>query len=207
MKYIILTSVIFIIGCAAPQPQEELKREKLKVVWVDRIPWDKAELDKISTEGSNTVKMQAFTKTVGGDSRYADNIVLRRVEPLATQYVDVNIRGIGPNNGLSWLKPYEDYKEFEDYLDNSKLWFFGETDADGNYIFEDVPNGEYYAIARIYWKVGNKPQGGFLFKKIKVQEPFTKNKIPIAAFPPNSSMERINFILNKFNKRYPKKKE
>ena len=212
MKYIILTSLIFIIGCAAPQPslypEPQQPREKLKVVWVDRIPWDKAELDKISKEGSNTVKIQAFTRTVGGDTRYASgSIILRRVEPLATQWMDVNIRGIGPNNGFSWLKPYEDQKEFEGYMNNSKLFFEGEADADGNYIFEDVPNGEYYVMGRIYWEVGNKPQGGLVTKKIKVQEPFTKNKIAVTEFPSNSYLGRANFIMNKLYKRYPKEKE
>jgi len=203
MKYIILASLIFIIGCAAPQQP----REELKVVWVDRIPWDKAELDKISREGSNTVKIQAFTKTVGGDSRYASQIILRRVEPSGTQWMEVQILGLGPNNGLSSLKPYEDQKEYENYLENSELLYEGEADADGNYIFEDVPNGEYYVIGWIYWKVGNEPQGGYVTKKIKVQEPFTKNKIAVTEFPPNSSMGRLSFINSKYAQRYPEEKE
>ena len=201
MKYIILTSLIFIIGCAAPQQP----REELKVVWVDRIPWDKAELDKISREGSNTVKIQAFTKTVGGESRYASTILLRRVEPLTTQWMELTVLGIGPNNGLSLLKPYEDQKEYENYLDNSELYYRGEADANGNYIFEDVPNGEYYVIGWLYWKVGDEPQGGYVAKKIKVQEPFTKNKIAVTEFPPNNYMIKILVLDEKYFVRYPEK--
>lgn len=203
MKYIILTSLIFIIGCAAPQQP----REELKVVWVDRIPWDKAELDKISREGSNTVKIQAFTKTRGGESRYASKIILRRVEPLATQWIEVQVLGLGPNNGISYLKPYEDDEEFASYYVNSKLYFKGTADADGNYIFEDVPNGEYYVFGWLYWEVGDVPQGGWVYKKLEVQEPFTKNKIAVTEFPPNSSMARLNFLYSKRVERYPEDKE
>lgn len=125
------------------------------------------------------------------------------MEPLSTQLMIVNNLGLGPNNGFSHLKPYEDQKEFDSYLDNSKLAFRGGADADGNYIFEDVPNGEYYVVGWIVWRVGNEQQGGHVFKKINVQEPFTKNKIAVTEFPPGYSIARKLFIIGEYNKLYP----
>jgi hypothetical protein len=130
---------------------------------VQRIEFPLSEYTMLNTEGTGVVKGQAFLKTRGGDVKTAagNEIQLNPVTSYSNQ----------------WYK--------DSYLQNKPLTepdlrYLGYilttiADAEGKFEFINVPSGEYYLVAPVFWEaaVGYQGslvrQGGLIARKIKVK--------------------------------------
>jgi hypothetical protein len=103
------------------------------------------ELRSIGALGRCRVEGQAFTKTVGGQLRYAaGNTIAIRPD---TMYVrdGLYFRTYRPTPGVNVLTSYPSL----DFLDAYTRTTTG--DADGRFLFEDLPPGRYALTATITW--------------------------------------------------------
>ena len=166
MHFLLLPIIAFVVGC-----QTQIKTDQWS--FIDRMPFPEKEYSQLKKEGNNTVKVQCFLNTRGGDVVYASGstIVLSPVTSYSTQFVDINLKATeGYYTGLTGES---DPRQFE--------WVRqGTPDAQGNYVFEKVPDGEYYVYGWAAWNDGY--EGGFALKKISVRAPFTQNKVVVNQF-------------------------
>lgn len=130
---------------------------------VQRIQFPLLEYLILNTEGTGIVKGQAFLKTRGGDVKMAagNEIILNPVTSYSNQWYDAYLL----NKSLTEPDP-----RYDQYVIKTI------ADADGKFEFINVPPGEYYLVAPVFWEaaVGYQGalvrQGGIIAKKIKVQD-------------------------------------
>lgn len=143
---------LFLIGCVTTQPT------------IQRIPFPSDEYSKLEVSGTSIIKGQAFLKTRAGDVKTAagNEVLLNPVTSYSNQWYEENyIKG----RLLTEINP----KMFQ-YV-KKKI-----ADAEGRFIFKDVPAGEYYLTTVVTWEapVGYNGslvrQGGHISEKISVKD-------------------------------------
>ena len=77
----------------------------------------------------------------------------------------------GAWSGGSQIQAYANGGIFEASTNSDYIAYMREAicDAEGDFSFGSVANGEYYVILSVTWVVGNGHQGGVLAKKISVK--------------------------------------
>lgn len=104
-------------------------------------------------KGHAIVRGQAFTKTLGGDVKYAagNPIFMVAATPYTKECLDLVVNPGYQTNCLGQLK---------DYVRSAT------ADGQGNFEFDDVPPGEYIVHTLLLWQVpgpyGLHPTGGVL---------------------------------------------
>ena len=118
-------------------------------------PFDPSLAAHIMELGANTITGQAFLRQRGGGvvTCAGATVDLFPQTPYSRERV-LNLYGTitQPSQGTRFL----------DDPDPRYLELTRETicDADGNFRFADVPDGEYFVIARVQWEVASSTQGG-----------------------------------------------
>jgi hypothetical protein len=134
------------------------------VTQVARIPFPQAEYDRLSGTGTAVVSGQAFMKTGGGEVKTAAgrDVLLNPVTSYSNQWYEV---------AYIQRKPIA---KADSTL--SKYVLRQTADAEGRFTFRNVPSGDYYVVAPVYWDEpggnGGSPvhQGGLIAKRISVAE-------------------------------------
>ena len=169
LNILTVISICFVTSCATPTPTPA------KYTWVPRVKFDEKEYEPYAKAGKNKVKAQGLLRTQGGDVKFSagNQVILSPVTSYSTQFVETMVKGTrGDKTGLR-EKPDERIK---------KYYQSGTCDGTGTYVFENVPDGEYYIYTHVDWSTGEsfaQSQGGWVYKKITVKEPFTENTIVI----------------------------
>jgi hypothetical protein len=133
-----------------------------KKLILPRIPFPQAEYAKLPTSGTGIVSGRAFLKR-GGDILTAagERVILNPVTSYSNQWYTLSYIG------LNQLEPPD--PRINKYLRAVT------ADAQGKFIFRNVPPGDYYIITVISWQVpaadqeAPASQGARLCKKITVQ--------------------------------------
>lgn len=133
---------------------------------IQRIPFPVEEYAILPIKGTAIVKGQAFLKTRGGDVKTAagNEVLLNPVTSYSNQWYEQHyLRG---NN----LDPGEADKRLRNYIQKTT------ADAEGRFIFKDVPKGNYYLTTTVIWEAPTgyggslMPQGGLVVKEISIND-------------------------------------
>lgn len=154
---IVVVSVLILSGCAQ---QYSIKNN-----------FDPKEASWIKSKGKGIIEGEAFLKTVGGDVRTCagNGTTLIPVTSYSTErmlllYQNVDM-GFIPAAFASKTPFSNDDKRYYDYSLSTQC------DSTGRFGFEDLPNGNYYAISSVYWKSDPNSlffEGGLLMQKVKI---------------------------------------
>jgi hypothetical protein len=165
MKWMAVFTLVFLNGCVSTKGQ-------FSPAYEPRVDWPEIEYESLkSATGANTVKGQAFLKTLGGDVKTAagSEVILNPLTSYSTQFVEAMIyKSHGPGVIL------------QPQLADSRIWSFTKkttADAEGKFTFHNVPNGEYYIYTTVTWVASGYSQGGWLSKKINVESKNTNKFI------------------------------
>lgn len=153
--------LVLLIGCFRPPPVEyvALNENYQRPAWLDE-------------EGENSIEGTALLRTVGGEARtcaaldvwlipvttYAKKRMLRLYGNLQSGYRSAD-------SGELRFVP-----EFTNYHDDG---FMTRCDAQGRFEFDDLPDGEWFITASVYWGVpvsqyNTSIQGGALMQHVRV---------------------------------------
>ena len=145
--------LIFLVSCVQP-----------KVV-KPTVPFDTAAASYINKRGTATISGQAFLRQLGGSVVTCAGSSVTLIP--ATEYARQRMVGIygSDQKGFSVVGP-SDWGH-PDYLKYSRETI---CDAQGNFSFDGVSDGNYYVTTSIFWQVSTYVnQGGILFTKATVK--------------------------------------
>lgn len=139
--------------------------------------FDPAEVAWFHQPGSNTILGNAVRRTVGGEARTCAALPAYLV-PVSTYARERFLKMYGDAD--SGFLPATSGFKFADtnaiYQANSRTV---RCDAQGNFRFENVPDGDYYVTATVTWGVPlygvTMHQGGVMMQKVSVRGGETKN--------------------------------
>lgn len=139
--------------------------------------FDPAEIVWFSEPGAGRIDGSAVLRTVGGEARTCAGLQAHLV-PLSS-YAEARFRMMYPGQGargylpatrgLSWAETDPGYEA----ATRSTV-----CDAQGNFTFDRLPDGEYFVTAQVTWGVPNvgryysytSVQGGMLMQQVRVAE-------------------------------------
>jgi len=147
-KTLLIFSIIFVfIACAPLTPP------------IQRMNFPESEYLALKSTGSATIHGQAFMRTRGGEVRTAAglNILLNPVTSYSNEWYQL---------------AYLEHKKID--TPDPRLWKYTRTqiaDSGGNFVFKNVPAGEYYVTTGIFWDVPYYgKQGGIMSQRVSVKD-------------------------------------
>jgi hypothetical protein len=136
-----LTGMLLISACAS--------RPEI----VQRIPFDLAEYASLPSQGKASVTGQAYIKAADGSIRYPSH-EMARLNPVTSysrQWYEVNYL---KRKNISLADPrYLEYVYKADF------------DSEGRFSFSNIPAGQYYVSAPIFWMVETRQDDGSIIMK------------------------------------------
>jgi hypothetical protein len=127
------------------------------------------------------VKGTAFLRQGGGGvvTCAGNEVILFPKTPYSTEFLEkefINDSAFFPgwfSNGKGYRKAVSSYV----YRPDSEFQKSTICDAQGNFEFNKIGDGEYYVSTAVYWEVARKPQGGKLVQYVKIQNNETKKVV------------------------------
>lgn len=160
---VFLLIAIFVTAC--------VPKQKTRIVLHNRFEADAVAF--VKGKGNNTVKGSAFLKTRGGDVKTCagNDVVLIPVTPYSAERMQAiygtTSHGVKGILEMSDIHFDNDDPRYQEYKINAMC------NQHGDFVFTQVPNGEYFLITSVYWEVpmqyANSFQGGGLMRKISVE--------------------------------------
>lgn len=162
---------VLITGCVAAPPPQTVT-----------VPFDPAEVAWHKVPGKNTVEGSAVLRTRGGlirtcagdyaelipYSRYASERIRAIYQNEERGFWDMSIEG-QIVSGRPGVRVADD-QYTPAYKANTLR---ANCDAQGAFVFNNVPDGTYFLLTRVLWEVQG-PQGGALMQKVEVRGGETK---------------------------------
>jgi hypothetical protein len=139
-----------IMACATRQPVQM------------QTKFDTEEHKPYTETGNNTIKGQAFLRQRGGGivTCAGSDVMLVPATSFFREAINLFRAGKKP---LSNIDP-----TYSNMIKRSQ------GDAQGNFSFRNLPNGNWYVLPEVKWTVGYNPQGGTLMKEVSVSNGETK---------------------------------
>lgn len=122
-----------------------------------------------AAKGANSVSGQAFLRQAGGGTVTCAGIaaVLFPDTPFFQETVDIASRGAKPDLAGQSI-PKQDRSPLRNTV----------CDAQGNFVMEEVPAGQWILVTEVRWMAGPySPQGGLLKKSVQVRDGATNRFI------------------------------
>jgi hypothetical protein len=129
-------------------------------------PW--AAMDWSLAKGANTIKGSALLRTRGGEVRTCAGFPVRLI-PSATATDSYIAKAFGSDEGGLSHQPWR--AQFGEYTRTTTC------DAQGNFSFEGLPDGRYFAIAKVEWEVAGEQQGGLIAQLVRVRDGTVKTVV------------------------------
>ena len=129
-------------------------------------PW--AAMDWSLAKGSNTIRGSALLRTRGGEVRTCAGYPVRLI-PSASQTDSYIAKAFGSDEGGISRSPWR--SQFGEYTRTTTC------DAQGNFSFENLPDGRYFAIAQVQWEVLREQQGGLIAQLVRVRDGQVKSVV------------------------------
>lgn len=145
----------FLAGCAIPAKTINLSTD-----------FNLSQAEELLKPGSNTIEGSALIRQKGGDivTCAGVEVALIPVTDYATERM-VAIYG-SDQKGYRSSGNLKFEPDLPEYYEATKRVL---GDAQGEFVFSDVTDGEFYISTRITWTVGYSSQGGVLMKRVKVE--------------------------------------
>lgn len=128
------------------------------------VPFNAEDAAFINNPGSARVEGQGFMRQRGGGvvTAAGETVELVPVTPYSEARIAAIYQGAKINRttiGIEDSPPdYDIYKRRTT------------ANAQGDFIFEDVPPGQYFVTTAVQWMAGDWPQGGSIYERIYVPE-------------------------------------
>lgn len=156
IQFVFLLAVI-LTGCAINQP--------IQIVQINAT-FDSDQAKVLMADGNNTIKGSAFMRQRGGGIVTCAGSDVRLIP--ATDYAKERMRIIYATTGDFGVRRGTAQARLEtsvdDYLKYQKLT---RCDAQGNFTFENVANGEFFVITTVRWEVSHAAQGGSMMHRVR----------------------------------------
>ncbi len=149
-----LACASFLGACAAP------------VVVNVGVPFDAAAAQRMLADGPNTVRGNAFLRQRGGGVVTCAGAEVVLVPATAyAQRVFAALYGTSAGAAMQAPNTVDIQPKSVQF---SKLLRRTQCDAQGNFVFERVADGDWFVETTITWVVGNSPQGGPIMRRVSV---------------------------------------
>jgi hypothetical protein len=165
-KLIFLLLTIVFIGCTAKQP---LKKDA--VIQVNN-PFNDKEVSWFKNKGTGNIKGNAKFKSKNGELRYGEQF---RVELMPySLYAEERLGKIYANKNSDYIYLEDGIPKFtpdpEGYHETIKTF----CNKNGDFEFNNLPEGKYYVIAFMIWENQTLKTGGAMMQKITLSESQSK---------------------------------
>ncbi len=130
--------------------------------------FNKHEAEYVLKKGNNTIKGNAFMRQLGGGivTCAGYEVILLPVTKYSSERIqnlyNSTYKGYANYYRLNSIQFTPESLEYTDY--EKKL----QSNSDGRFTFENIPDGEYLVLAQVTWVAGNEIQGGCLMKRVSV---------------------------------------
>ena len=167
-----LTFVLTFSGCSTPAVQ-----------YTDRPVFPHGEYNALQKAdlGNGEIRGQAFLRTIGGDVRLAAGYTAG-LYPW-TSYAENFWSNVVVNKLPIKRKTLEQSKIIDSKSQTTTC------DAEGNFVFSNVTDGEYYIAIPVIWKIPvdrlMEEHGAWLFQKVKVDQQHQKQEFVLSASEDN----------------------
>jgi len=159
-------SMLF-LACAAPQPvYKETKpvqpvQKEIKAALIN-TKFDNDVHKPYMQKGNNTIKGQGFLRQQGGGvvTCAGNDTLLMPATPYFREMLSIMRDGKKPIGNVD--------PAYKTMLKQTK------ADAQGNFTFSDLPDGNWFVLAEVIWTVGYQKQGGGLVQEVRVSNGETK---------------------------------
>ena len=132
-----------------------------------RSPFDAQAAHALLVDGANSIKGNAFMRQQGGGVVTCAGQIVYLVP--ATAYAAERFQALYGNVDRGANASRVNCKFIPDPSEYYNLSRSTRCDSQGNFLFENVANGEFFATTVISWQVGNSLQGGHLMHRIAVK--------------------------------------
>lgn len=156
--YIAAISALAILsGCVTPAKVEPYKIS---------VPFDEAQAKRQIADGVNIVKGSGFMRQRGGGVVTCAGADVYLVP--ATEYAKARVTRLYGSilGGVNYRERVYFEPNPASYLELTKST---KCDAQGNFSFERVADGDFYVQTSVQWEVANSYQGGTILKSISVK--------------------------------------
>lgn len=143
MKHIIILVIaIFVSACASNV-----------IETIERIQFNVNEYKALPKTGQFIIKGKAFLKTTDGEIKFPENYFVRLNPKTSYSEQWYNVNYVGHKN-IGVADP-----RYFDYVYKTK------TDKNGNFKFKNIPAGEYYISAPIFWMKEIPQEDGSIYQR------------------------------------------
>lgn len=156
----ILLAVITLVGCAtslAPSlPTYEIS-----------APFNSEEAFRLTKEGNNTIKGNAFMRQKGGGVVTCAGQTVYLVP--ATEYARQRFLALYDTIESGVNAARKNYRFVPDPPEYYSIARTTKCDSQGNFSFERTADGEFFITVLVSWSVGNSAQGGNMMHRVSVR--------------------------------------
>ena len=150
---VIPVSLLILTGCMEPR------------VIKPTVSFDTSAASYIFDRGDNTISGQAFLRQNGGGvvTCASSEVFIFPVNEYSNQIMSEMFGSTdkGYSIGVSSIDYDANYVKYKRV---------SVCDAQGNFVFKNIADGEYYLSTDVRWVIGNSRQGGYLFEKVSVNK-------------------------------------
>jgi hypothetical protein len=132
-----------------------------------RSPFDAQAAHALLVDGANTIKGNAFMRQQGGGVVTCAGQIVYLVP--ATAYAVERFQALYGSVDRGVNASRVNYKFIPDPSEYYNLSRSSRCDSQGNFLFENVANGDFFATTVVSWQAGNSLQGGHLMHRIAVK--------------------------------------
>lgn len=135
------------------------------------LPFSAEEVAYINQRGSALIEGQAFMRQQGGVvvTCAGEEVRLTPAGGYATQRMQglYDSTTSGFRSIYSAVQADDSSAEYQNYSAATRKT---NCDAQGNFRFEGVANGDYFVTTQVRWMAGSAPQGGVLMQRVNIRD-------------------------------------
>lgn len=164
-KLLALTSLVTLAGCASPPAPP---------VYNIKAPFSLEEAKPLLQAGANTIRGNALWRQSGGG---VVTCAGREVSPIATTaYSSERMQALylSTERGTNSKRGYTFVPNPEEYQSTVRI---ARCDAQGNFSYDRIPDGKFFIVTAVEWRVGDSPQGGYLMQAVTLSGGQTKTVV------------------------------
>ena len=148
---------LFLSGCGL-----QMQRPSFHIT----TPFDTTAAARMMADGPNTIKGNAFMRQRGGAVVTCAGQHVTLIP--ATGYAITRFIALFGNKESAANMSRRDFTFIPDVPEYHIMVRTTKCDAQGNFIFERVADGDFYATVTVGWAAGDTAQGGHLMHKVRI---------------------------------------